>query len=35
MTSAADDVRTWREELARARADLEHGAGPICYPPAQ
>jgi hypothetical protein len=29
VTSAADDVRTWREELARARANLEQARSAI------
>jgi hypothetical protein len=29
MTSATDDVRTWCEELAHARVDLEHARSAI------
>jgi hypothetical protein len=29
MNSATDDLRTWREELAHARADLEQARSAI------
>jgi hypothetical protein len=29
MISVADDLRTWREELARAKADLEQARSAI------